>query len=409
MTQTLLFTNPGQLDINLVKLLGVSVKESDNPIGFFGTGLKYAIAVTLRLGGEISIYTGGVKYDLAGEKLLLRGQEFTRVTINGEALGFTTELGKTWEPWMVVRELYSNAADEGGFTDIGDFGEDYLSASCEKDTHVVLEGAPFIDAWASKDLFFINENEQPVYRSEFVDLYRHRCGDKGVFYRGIRVGTLEKTPHYRYNIKSKVDLTEDRCVKYLFQIKEAVEKMIVTSDNATIVSDLLEPKSDTLEGDLTFTNGDLQGLELSETFTRTCSDLAKRKSAGRQRQALKFYHNRTQTGENPMTPVKLTSLQQKQLDRVLAFLAGFSFMSELEQYPIVTVAWLGEHVTGQALDGTIYLTPATYEAGTKSLASTILEEFVHLHHHLRDESRELQTWLFDRIISMGEEQTGDPL
>src|SRR5262245_54522643 len=43
----LVFSNPGILDINLVKLLGVSVQESDSAIGFFGTGLKYAIASTL--------------------------------------------------------------------------------------------------------------------------------------------------------------------------------------------------------------------------------------------------------------------------------------------------------------------------------------------------------------------------
>src|SRR5580692_5751221 len=78
----LVFSNPGVLDINLVKLLGVSVKDSDNAIGFFGTGLKYAIASTLRLGGEIVIFSDGQRYDIAGEKLTLRDKEFTRVTIN---------------------------------------------------------------------------------------------------------------------------------------------------------------------------------------------------------------------------------------------------------------------------------------------------------------------------------------
>ncbi|HEX4610447.1 MAG TPA: hypothetical protein VH092_19815, partial [Urbifossiella sp.] len=43
----LVFSNPGAIDINLVKLLGVSVKDSDNAIGFFGTGMKYALACTL--------------------------------------------------------------------------------------------------------------------------------------------------------------------------------------------------------------------------------------------------------------------------------------------------------------------------------------------------------------------------
>jgi hypothetical protein len=115
---SLVFSNPGTLDINLVKLLGVSVKESENPIGFFGTGLKYAIATTLRLGGSLTILTDGQRYEVSGRKVLLRDKEFTQVMLNDEPLGFTTELGKQWEAWMVVRELYSNALDESGRTEL---------------------------------------------------------------------------------------------------------------------------------------------------------------------------------------------------------------------------------------------------------------------------------------------------
>ena len=47
--------------------------------------------------------------------------------------------------------------------------------------------------------------------------------------------------------------------------------------------------------------------------------------------------------------------------------------------------------------------------GTKFIASTLLEEFVHCRYRLLDESRDLQTWLFDRLITMGEEYVvGEP-
>ena len=42
--------NAGTLEIELVKLLGVSVKDSSEPIGFFGTGLKYAMATAAPFG-----------------------------------------------------------------------------------------------------------------------------------------------------------------------------------------------------------------------------------------------------------------------------------------------------------------------------------------------------------------------
>ena len=46
----IVFENPGEIDIRSISTFGVSVKEGDNPIGFFGTGLKYAIVVLLRTG-----------------------------------------------------------------------------------------------------------------------------------------------------------------------------------------------------------------------------------------------------------------------------------------------------------------------------------------------------------------------
>ena len=51
----LIFYTPTTLDEAFIFTMGASVKKSNNPIGFFGTGLKYAIAVTLRLGGSIKI------------------------------------------------------------------------------------------------------------------------------------------------------------------------------------------------------------------------------------------------------------------------------------------------------------------------------------------------------------------
>jgi len=40
----IIFHNQGELDIRAVTTFGLSVKKNDNPIGYFGTGLKYAIA-----------------------------------------------------------------------------------------------------------------------------------------------------------------------------------------------------------------------------------------------------------------------------------------------------------------------------------------------------------------------------
>jgi hypothetical protein len=91
-------------------------------------------------------------------------------------------------------------------------------------------------------------------------------------------------------------------------------------------------------------------------------------------------------------------------------LKGLGFCDALDKYPIEVVNWLGEHVYGEARDGKILLTKQAFDSGTKKLAAIILEEFVHSHFNLYDESREMQSWLFERLVTMGEEHvTREPL
>jgi len=55
---TIAFQNDGELDLRLMATFGCSVKETNNPIGFFGTGLKYALAVLLRTGHKVTVHLG---------------------------------------------------------------------------------------------------------------------------------------------------------------------------------------------------------------------------------------------------------------------------------------------------------------------------------------------------------------
>jgi hypothetical protein len=222
----LVFSNPGVLDINLVKLLGVSVKESDSPIGFFGTGLKYAMASALRLGCSMTIYVDGEKYEINGRNVTLRDKEFTQVMLNDEPLGFTTELGKQWKPWMVVRELYSNALDENGKTVLA------TAPLCDRNyagnTIIILHGEPFVEVWSNRAYYFISEDELPCCDSPYVAAYEALGHNHSMFYRGIKIHDTERPTLYRYNLKNGITLTEDRTLCYPFQMREALEKAIIT-------------------------------------------------------------------------------------------------------------------------------------------------------------------------------------
>lgn len=93
------FQNPGLIEPEAFTTFGVSAKENDNPIGFFGTGLKYAIAIILRLGGKVEIWRGKNYYGFFPVTKEFRGNPVTYVGMshNGEAiiqLGYTTDVGK---------------------------------------------------------------------------------------------------------------------------------------------------------------------------------------------------------------------------------------------------------------------------------------------------------------------------
>jgi hypothetical protein len=125
--------------------------------------------------------------------------------------------------------------------------------------------------------------------------------------------------------------------------------------------------------------------------------------------AVRWYDSRVKTFL-PITKATLTRVQQTQLDKAIAFVGQIGFADEITKYPIEIANWLGEGINGLAEDETIRISKECFDKGTKFVASTLLEELVHCHYRLPDESRDLQTWLFNRIITMGEEYvTGEPL
>lgn len=95
----IIFENTGEIDPRLVMLIGVNVKETESPIGFFGTGLKYAVACLARWGESLTIQSSTAEFTFAVEE-----------TVPSWVSPRT--LGKTWEPWMIYRELWCNAHDE---------------------------------------------------------------------------------------------------------------------------------------------------------------------------------------------------------------------------------------------------------------------------------------------------------
>ncbi|MDX9698603.1 MAG: hypothetical protein RBT55_03435 [Rhodocyclaceae bacterium] len=390
-----IFRNKGVIDPRSITTFGVSSKENPGAIGFFGTGLKYAIAILLREGCDITIYAGTRQLDFGVKRDKVRVDEFNVVTMNKRRLGFTTEVGKTWEVWQAFRELYCNCVDERGEV----FEANEVPEPKDGETLVAVRGEKFLDVWASRSDIILSS--EPIERNEAVHI--HPGPSQFVFYRGVRAYRLDNPSQFTYNIQRKVDLTEDRTIKYSWDISACARRGLCESTNEQLVKKSVTAPKGNFENNL-----DFEGVEPSKVFLSTVSELARGFDSNLNRSALKAAQVwiMDQLHENA-TPMRLSDLERNRLDKAATFCESIGFA--VREYPIIVSEFLGDEVLGRAHEGKIYISKRTLMMGTKMLAGTLIEEFIHLRHHLYDESRTMQNFLMDTIVSLGEQITGEAL
>lgn len=211
---------------------GVNVKEGDNPIGRFGTGLKYAVAVILRNGGTIRIHRKGREYEFYVHKTKFRGKEFDLVAIRARGilgsfalykkLSYTTELGRDWDLWQAYRELESNTRDERGRTEVGDHVEKHVPG--HSTITVYCDG--FVDQLEDSKVFLDTSGRELIYENDLLKMYEGHSSY--IYSQGIRVLEPRFPTMYTYDFKpGKVTLTEDRTAKYEYLLYGQLASMFM--------------------------------------------------------------------------------------------------------------------------------------------------------------------------------------
>ena len=393
----IIFRNKGVIDPKSITTFGVSSKENPGAIGFFGTGLKYAIAILLREGCAITIFSGKRHLEFGLKRDRIRIDEFNVVTMNNRRLGFTTELGKTWEVWQAFRELYCNCMDEGGTVWEAKPGE--VVEAAPGDTTVVVTGSAFAEVYRNRSNIVLGTD--PLETGNGCDI--HPGPSRFVYYRGVRAHQLAHPSLLTYNIQRKVDLTEDRTIKWAWDISTAIRQGLCGSQNSEIIKTVVTAPKGTAEHAL-----DFEGVEPSQSFLAVVSELARAFDSRLSRSALKvaqvWVMDQLHDGAAPM---RLSDLEKARLDKAADFCERVGFA--VRDYPIIVSEFLGEEVLGRAHEGKIYVSKRAMMMGTKMLAGTLIEEFIHLRHQLYDETRTMQNFLMDTIVSLGEQITGEPL
>jgi hypothetical protein len=399
----IVFTNPGVIDVRSVTTFGVSVKEGENPIGFFGTGLKYAIAVLLRTGHGITILAGDDTFVFGVRPEIVRGKQFDFVTMavnGGEAqpIGFTTELGKQWKVWMAYREIACNCSDErGSMSETDQFAHDSAG------TTVVVDGPEFAEIYRRRGEYILAD--APDYTLGEIEV-RRRAGS-AFYYRGVLVHHWQAPAMFTYNCRSSLTLTEDRTLNGEYSARAYIAEALLKSDDDRLLRDVLTAPKNSFESHLDYA-GWSWSSDASPAFLRVVGEcIAQGEVTTLNLTALKLWRDLTRNQVRPRE-VTLTAVQAKSLERALDFCSRIGFHVR-GAYPIRIAENLGDGTLGLALDEEIFIAERVFHQGTKQLAATLIEEYLHLRHKLKDETRELQTYLFDRIVSLGEELQGEPL
>jgi hypothetical protein len=262
MSRSVIFRTPTLIPIEAFTTFGVTSKpNSENPIGYFGTGLKYAIAVLAREGISTTVWIGSTEFKFYVKSKDFRGKEFQFLQMREvkphpimgflkpkyTTLPFTTELGKNWGLWQAFRELEANTRDEHGETDIKGHLDLYFSGF-PGETLIVVESEDFVQQFLERDKIFLPDGLRLQDTTDKVQVFDRPS--KHLYYRGLRIFDLDKPSVVTYNILSPMELTEDRTLKSPDAAKLVIAEYIQKSDDESFVRKTVLTSSDSFEHDL---------------------------------------------------------------------------------------------------------------------------------------------------------------
>lgn len=244
----IVFRTPGTLDVRAFTTMGVNAKpNTTSPIGYFGTGLKYAVAVLARLGAQLTVHTGGHRYWFEAQPMTFRGTDFQQLTMRRDAwvggsgwrlgrrqkLPFTTLYGRNWEAWMAFRELYSNTLDEGGTTeeypewaDPGSVAPPAPWQEQGKETLIIVSGCDeFVQAYRDRAAIFIDLAGHEV-KAALPGVEVREGSTQRLYYQGMRAKDVGKPTLNTYNFTTAQNLTEDRQLAHEWQVRTTLANII---------------------------------------------------------------------------------------------------------------------------------------------------------------------------------------
>lgn len=186
MVNFLRIENNGLITAEDLKYIGSSTKRGDTTkIGQFGSGWKFALAWILRNDLTIRIFAGLKEVIVDFEVKMHRDNPVRVLTVDGQETSITSGMGEIdWKGWMALREIVSNAIDEGGEDVKTLFNPEIKGVEGKTSIFVEMNGE-LADILRNFEKYFAFERK-PVYQHPGLKIYQGDEKETVVFRKGIR-------------------------------------------------------------------------------------------------------------------------------------------------------------------------------------------------------------------------------
>jgi hypothetical protein len=414
--------NAGEIELNAFKLIGACTKrEDEESIGYFGSGLKYAIATLLRENIDFKIFSGVEEIKVTTEPEMFRDVAFNVIYLNGERTNFTTDMGIKWEIWQAVREVYCNALDEG----VWDCNQVEMPTGIKGETNFYIricdKVKDIVDHWFR----YFSEDREPHLKNDTGEIFHLYENNTCLYRKGIRCSDTKWKSLFDYNIFD-IEINESRIIQNTYELKWQLSKiwskpsrfmlqrLLATYMDGETIEQLLEYTIDTSY----FKPSDvwrdyLRGYILvpysfAGHYTKRLGD---RKYFKLKKELIKKLIDTF--GDEIETVMGRTDYRfvEIPMGKREEFLVGevLKFFEEVKvkiDYPIKYASFLNKQTLGMAVKNTIILSERCLILGKKQIAATILEEAMHLDSLAEDETRDFQNYILNQLITCLENTHG---
>lgn len=415
MSDFVLFTNDGEIPVNAFKLLGASSKRGDaSKIGFYGTGLKYAIALMLRENIGFKIFSGMNEVKITKRATKFLDQKIDVMVVNGEKTSITLDAGIDWEPWFAIREIYSNTIDEGGTMKVG---AELEPEAGKTKIYIDMNSEQLKDIFMNwNDYFTTSRNIQEKLAQGNILPKLPTNPYFTIFRKGIRAYSNKAHSLFDYDLR-ELTINESRVAKYSWEAEGNASKLLAKAELETILQffdmglkrsgwDYAEWQNSFWEyGSSIFSQDWLKAIDDRKLIPFDNAgkyDLSEKTLVLPDRliRRLKECFGRAVhiVGEDDEKYAITDVYDQIALDSSVNLLhgAGLTFNKELIQ-----VADFNDNsILGTVDKGKVILSTRLFDDQRDRLDETLLEEVTHLQSGFGDCTRNMQDYLFRTIINL---------